>query len=201
MKRALLTLLVLGVVIGDTLAWNSASATFYGNHDYNGDMDSVSDGTCSCKKTQMYGICYNNWCFESITDPNMVAAINTQGSSNTRMCGLCAKIRCITGKYRGMSGSEFGADNICYDSNKEITVQITDSCPEIHRNPTNHKYCNMSFRHFDLSFWAFGHLAPHKFGVIDIQYEFVSCPVDLLSSFGVVAKKCCGGYQTCEVEL
>jgi hypothetical protein len=71
----------------------------------------------------------------------------------------------------------------------------------VHKNPNNQKYCNMAFRHFDLSFWAFAHLAPHQFGVIDIEYEFVSCPSDVTKSFGVQPQQCCNGHQTCEVDL
>lgn len=168
--------------------WKTGSATFYGNKEYNGDQDDISDGTCACWKAWKYNICYNDWCFESIKDPKMIGAINTPGSENTAFCGICVELKCTTGRYRGLDWSEFGKDNVCYNNNP-IIIQITDSCPEIHRNPTNKKYCNISHRHFDLSFWAFGKLADHKFGVIDINYKFVDCPPsDLL---GTTSKHCC----------
>jgi hypothetical protein len=177
--------------------WRTASSTFYGNNEYNGDRDKITDGTCSCAKARTYGICYNNWCFESIGNPKMVTAINTPRSDNTRMCGKCVRLRCVSGRYRGLPWSEFGEDDICYSREREITLQITDSCPEIHRNPSNKKFCNMAHRHFDMSFWAFGLLAPHKYGVIDIEYRFVNCPKNLPKTIGTVNNTCCKEGTKC----
>lgn len=179
--------------------WKTASATFYGNREYNGDQDAITDGTCACWKASKYGICYNNWCFQSITDPKMVGAINTKGSENTHLCGICVEIKCTSGRYRGLDWSEFGSDKVCYNENDSIIIQITDSCPEIHRNPNNAKYCSVAHRHFDLSFWAFGKLAEHKWGVIDINYKFVDCPSQ--DKLGTKSQECCKGLNCVEVKF
>lgn len=180
--------------------WKPASITFYGNKVYNNDPYPLSDGSCSCKKAKMYGICYNNWCFDTINDPRMVAAINTPGTENTKICGRCVEMKCSSGRYRGKAGSEFGAPNVCYDMKKSIILQITDSCPEGHRNPNNKKYCSMKHTHFDISFWAFGLIAPHKYGVIDIDYKFVECPKRPRQVLGVVNNTCCGYGRECLYE-
>lgn len=177
--------------------WKPASITFYGNADYNNDPYALTDGTCSCKKAKLYGICYNNWCFDSIGGPKLVAAINTRGIGNTVMCGKCVEIKCTVGRYRGLSWSEFGSTNVCFDMKKRVVLQITDSCPEGHKNPNNIKYCDIKHRHFDVSFWAFAYIAPHKFGVVDIDYRFVKCPQDLKKSLGVVNNTCCRNGAKC----
>lgn len=177
--------------------WSPASLTFYGNAAYNNDKDSIHSGTCSCIKARAYNICYNNWCFESISDPRMITAINTHGSQNTVNCGKCVEIKCDVGRYRGTPSSEFGASNVCYNMTKSIIVQITDSCPEIHRNPNNRKYCNASFVHFDLSFWAFAYVANHKYGVVDAKYRYVKCPTNVKKTFGVVNNSCCTQGRQC----
>lgn len=174
--------------------WKIASATFYGNAKYNGDVYDLSDGTCSCKKAKNYGVCYNNWCFSSVKDRSKVGAINTAGSSNTRLCGKCVAMKCSVGKYRGTKTSEFGSFNVCRDMKKIIVIQITDSCPEKHQNQNNAKFCDKRNTHFDLSFWAFGILAPHEQGVIDVAYNFVTCPSNITS--GVLSESCCKG-RTC----
>jgi hypothetical protein len=56
----LLLLIVLACSFGTVAPWESTSVTFYGNHEYNGDKDKITDGTCSCHKAYKYGICYNN---------------------------------------------------------------------------------------------------------------------------------------------
>lgn len=178
--------------------WRKTSLTFYGNKAYNGDIYELTDGTCSCLKAKKYGICYNNWCFDKIINKAMVAAINTAGNSNTKMCGKCVEMRCTKGRYRGLSNSQFGMPNVCFNMNKTIVVQITDSCPESHSNPSNKMFCNISHTHFDLSFWAFGLLAPHKYGVIDAMYRFVPCTQKI-----TVAKRCCDKtfpHKMCELE-
>lgn len=177
--------------------WSPASVTFYGNKAYNNDPYPLMDGTCSCKKARMYGICYNNWCFESIANSKMVAAINTRNYTNTNMCGRCVEMKCTTGKYRGRQWSEFGSTNVCHDMKKRIIVQITDSCPEGHPNPSNKKFCSIKHTHFDLSFWAFALVAPHQYGVVDVDYRFVKCPVNLKKIIGVVNNTCCASGRQC----
>lgn len=183
------------VSLGNEEDWREASLTFYGNHDYNGDKDKLSDGTCSCAKAKAYGICYNNWCFDTIVNKSMVTAINTAGNNNTRLCGKCVEIRCVQGRYRGLDGAMYGRKSVCYDTNKSIIVQITDSCPELHPNPTNRVFCNITHRHFDLSFWAFGLLAPHKYGVVDAKFRFVPCTQE-----GTTNRHCCDSdsKEVCE---
>lgn len=179
------------------MAWKIGSVTFYGNKNYNQDPYTLNDGTCSCYKAKKYGICYRNWCFQDISQPQMVAAINTPGLSNTRMCGRCVVMKCVRGKYRGLDWSEFGKQNVCRDFTRIITVQITDSCPEAHRNPSNKKFCSNRLRHFDLSFWAFRQLADPKYGVLDIEFKFVKCPPNIKASFGVESNVCCNITHTC----
>ena len=180
--------------------WKTGSVTFYGNAmaPYY-DPYPLAIGTCSCQKARDYNICYNNWCFDSISDPKMVGAAATPGLENTRLCGKCVEIRCAPGKYRGLSYSEFGSPNVCYSSKgKSIVITIVDSCPAGHSNPSNKKYCNYyQSMHFDLAYWAFKNLADPKFGVVDVDYRFVNCPVDKMKAFGVKQNTCCNGNRQC----
>ena len=180
--------------------WKTASVTFYGDPTppWN-DPYKLSEGTCSCRKARDYGICYNNACFEYISDPKMVGAAATPGLENTRLCGKCVEIRCVPGKYRGLSWSEFGSPNVCYRSRgKSIVIQITDSCPSGHANPSNKKYCNYySSMHFDLAFSAFVKLAPRKYGVVDAEYRFVDCPYDKQRVLGTKWSQCCNKARHC----
>ena len=98
----------------------------------------------------------------------LVAAINTPGISNTDQCGVCYSVSCMDGPTRGLPGSEF-ADSGCISS-KSITVMITDSCPCDHDNPDNQKWCCGDRTHLDLSHTAFGLIANHSKGVVDIKY-------------------------------
>jgi hypothetical protein len=180
--------------------WNPGSVTFYSNPNppWN-DPYKLDDGSCSCKKARDYGICYNNACFDYINEPKMVGAAATPGIENTRFCGKCVEIRCVPGKYRGLTWSEFGNPNVCYSpKGKSIVVQITDSCPSGHANPSNKKYCNyFKSMHFDIAFSAFGKLAPHKYGVIDVDYRYVNCPWDQQKRFGTKWSKCCDKAKQC----
>lgn len=47
---------------------------------------------------------------------------------------------------------------------------ITDSCPCDHDNPDNQKWCCGDKTHLDLSHSAFGLIADHTKGVVDIKY-------------------------------
>jgi hypothetical protein len=171
-----------------------ATATYYGN----GDGYPLEMGTCSCQKARDYNICYNNRCFETMNDPKMVAAINTPGMENTRLCGKCVKVRCVKGKNRGLVSSKHDWRDPCYDSKKTITVTITDSCPTIHPNPSNAVHCNYHMQsHIDLSFWAFTKLADKEFGIIDIEYKFVPCPLNSERVLGTKWSNCCDGKRRC----
>jgi len=191
----LILLLFIITTISYTESWRTGSVTFYGNKKFNDDPYTLLDGTCSCYKAKKYGICYANWCFDNIEEPYMVGAINTKGISNTRLCGKCVVMKCKAGRYRGYVWSEFGNENVCYNMSKTIIIQITDSCPEYHDNPSNKKFCNSRIHHFDLSFWAFKKLAPSRFGVIDIEFRFVKCPHKITQAFGVKSSYCCNMTQ------
>lgn len=102
----------------------------------------------------------------------MVAAMNTAGLNNTDECGTCYAVSCIDGPTRGLPGSEF-TDSGCI-SNKSITVMITDSCPCDHANPNNKKWCCGDTTHMDLSYMAFGMIANHSKGVVDMKWERLS---------------------------
>lgn len=188
---------MLSLIFPSYIAWKTGSVTFYGNKEYNKDPYTLAEGTCSCFKAKAYGICYRDWCFKRIVQPRMVAAINTPGMSNTRLCGKCVLMKCKQGKYRGLDWSEFGKLNVCKNLGKTILVQITDSCPEAHSNPSNKKFCNSRLRHFDLSFWAFEKLVEPKYGVFDIDFMFVDCPKNIKEAFGVDHGTCCNMTHTC----
>ena len=74
----------------------------------------------------------------------------------------------MNGPTRGLPGSEF-EDSGCI-SDQTITVMITDSCPCDHDNPDNQKWCCGDKTHLDLSHSAFGLIANHSKGVVDIKY-------------------------------
>lgn len=189
----LLLLLCHGAIMGS--AWKTgASATFYGN----GDGYAIHEGTCSCQKARSYGICYNDQCFEYIQNPSMVAAINTPGMENTRLCGKCVEVRCVAGRNRGTKSSLHDWRNPCYEAQKTIVVAITDSCPTNHPNPSNAVNCNYyAHSHLDLSYWAFRQLADPNYGIIDVQYRFVPCPTASEAKLGTKFSKCCDGKRQC----
>lgn len=116
----------------------------------------------------------------------MVAAINTAGLNNTDECGTCYAVSCVHGPTRGLPGSQF-QDSGCI-SDKSITVMITDSCPCDHANPDNKKWCCGDTTHLDLSYMAFGLIANHSKGVVDIKFEkLASCEA---SEHGVNTQTC-----------
>lgn len=105
----------------------------------------------------------------------MVAAINTPGLNNTDQCGTCYAVSCVNGPTRGLPGSQL-PDSGCISS-KPITVMITDSCPCDHANPDNQKWCCGDTTHLDLSHMAFGMIADHSKGVVDLKIQKLdSCP-------------------------
>lgn len=168
-------------------------ATFYGA----GDGFTLNDGSCACHKQNVESSwlnsrCESGFCFDYIGSPRpspgsgMVAAINTAGLNNTDECGTCYAVSCVNGPTRGLPGSEF-RDSGCI-SDKSITVMITDSCPCDHANPDNKKWCCGDTTHLDLSFMAFGSIANHSKGVVDIKFEkLASCEA---SEHGVNTQTC-----------
>lgn len=48
---------------------------------------------------------------------------------------------------------------------------ITDSCPCDHANPDNQKWCCGDTTHLDLSHTAFGMIADHSKGVVDLRIQ------------------------------
>ena len=99
----------------------------------------------------------------------MVAAINTPGLNNTDQCGTCYAITCVAGPTRGLPASKL-PDAGCI-SDKPVTVMITDSCPCDHANPDNKKWCCGDTTHLDLSHTAFGMIADHSKGVVDLRIQ------------------------------
>jgi len=92
-------------------------------------------------------------------------------------CGVCYDVTCVDGPTRGAPGAEF-PDSGCV-SNQTISVMITDSCPCDHANKSNKKWCCGDMTHLDLSYKAFGLIADHDKGVVNIMYEqlpFCSAP-------------------------
>lgn len=156
-------------------------ATFYGK----GDGFTLNDGSCACHKRWgwLSNRCESGHCFDYIGSPlpadgdGLVAAINTPGLSNTGQCGVCYDVTCVDGPTRGAPGAEF-PDSGCV-SNQTISVMITDSCPCEHANKSNKKWCCGDMTHLDLSYKAFGLIADHDKGVVNIMYEqlpFCSAP-------------------------
>ncbi|KAL3141565.1 hypothetical protein ABBQ32_004810 [Trebouxia sp. C0010 RCD-2024] len=157
-------------------------ATFYGN----GDGFTLNDGSCACHKqdvrsTWLNSRCEKGFCFDYIGSPQptaghgLVAAINTPGLNNTDQCGTCYAVTCVNGPTRGLPGSLL-PDSGCI-SDKPVTVMITDSCPCDHANPDNQKWCCGDTAHLDLSHTAFGMIADHSKGVVDLRIQKLdSCP-------------------------
>ncbi|KAL0025510.1 hypothetical protein WJX77_007686 [Trebouxia sp. C0004] len=147
-------------------------ATFYGK----GDGFTLNDGSCACHKRWgwLSNRCESGHCFDYIGSPlpadgdGLVAAINTPGLSNTGQCGVCYDMTCVDGPTRGAPGAEF-PDSGCV-SNQTISVMITDSCPCAHANKSNKKWCCGDMTHLDLSYKAFGLIADHDKGVVNIMY-------------------------------
>lgn len=116
----------------------------------------------------------------------LVAAINTPGLNNTDQCGTCYLITCVDGPTRGLPDSKL-PDSGCI-SDKPITVMITDSCPCDHANPDNKKWCCGDTTHLDLSHTAFGMIADHSKGVVDLRIQKLDfCPA---AEHGVNTETC-----------
>lgn len=171
-------LLLLGLLhLGATTAVQLGRATFYGGVD---SEYTLNDGSCAChKRGGFLNPCSSQFCFDYIGEKQpgrgagLVAAINTPGIRNTDQCGACYQVSCVDGPTRGLPTSSEGRTNTGCSSNGTITVMITDSCPCNHENASNQKWCCGDTQHFDLSYSAFGALADHNAGVIDLQYERV----------------------------
>lgn len=82
---------------------------------------------------------------------------------------MCYDVTCVDGPTRGTPDAEF-PDSGCI-SNQTISVMITDSCPCEHANKSNKKWCCGDMTHLDLSYAAFGLIADHDKGVVNIMYE------------------------------
>jgi len=153
----MLVLMTLGSAMFAANGWSDGRATFYGA----GDGYSIHKGSC-LKGTINY--------------PYHVTALNTGASGKYphHKCGECYEVKCFDGPTRGNDWSRFPGPSACKNENV-IKVEVTDSCPCNHPNPSNHKWCCGDKFHFDLSWAAFEKIAQKSMGVIDVKYRHVGC--------------------------
>ena len=137
----------------DKTGWTKGRMTFYGKDGY-----SIHDGACH------YG---------GIPYPYYVAALSDwwpeyrNGAYEHNKCGHCFEIQCDP-RGRGYCRGD--------RLNASIIVRVTDRCPCHHENPSNKRWCCGDEPHFDVSHEAFGELASHVGGWVNLQWREIQCP-------------------------
>lgn len=154
--------------------WSPASATCYGPTDqFKSDW---STGTGRCWSSESYRP--DIPCFDSISPPSYIAAVNTRGMSYTKTIGTCLLVTCINGPTRGLPYSKYPWPG-CKSGNTSVLVQITDSCPS-EQNESNMQVCASdplnAPRHLDLAIPAFTQIAEESAGIVDVLYSQIECP-------------------------
>lgn len=154
--------------------WTPGSGTWYSSNDQF-QSDWVT-GTGRCWGPSSYRP--DIPCFDSISYPYHIAAVNTRGMTYTQTIGTCVAVTCVNGPIRGLPYSKYPWPG-CLGGNNSVLVQISDSCPG-NQNESNQQNCAnnplTAPRHFDLSEPAFGLIGDTKAGTIDVLYQQVPCP-------------------------
>jgi hypothetical protein len=86
----------------------------------------------------------------------MTTALSSALFDNGYMCGACFQITCV-------------GDPNCYSNS--IVVTATNLCPQ----GSYSGVCDYPQQHFDLSQPAFAQIAPSGVGLVNVQYQRVSC--------------------------
>ena len=172
----LATVLAFGNTTAQLSAWTNGKATWYGvNDQFQSDW---STGTGKCWGPSSYRP--DIPCFDSISYPYHIAAVNTRGMTYTQTIGTCVIVTCVNGPIRGLPYSKYPWPG-CLAGNNSVLVQISDSCPGS-MNESNQQNCAdnplTAPRHFDLSEPAFGLIGDTQAGTIDVLYQQVPCPAE-----------------------
>ncbi len=157
-----------------TSAWLPARSTNYGISDqFQSDW---STGTGRCWGPDSYRP--DIPCFDSISPPSQIAAVNTRAMTYTQTIGTCILVTCVNGPTRGLPYSTYPWPG-CKPGNSSVLVQITDSCL-CDQNPSNTINCCQNplpqGRHLDLSTPAFTQIAEESAGIVDVLYQQITCP-------------------------
>ena len=139
---------------------------------------SYASGTCRCWGASSYRP--NIPCFDSISSPQFIAAVDTRAMTYTSTCSVCLAVACINGVTRGLPYSQYPYPG-CKPGNKSVIVTVTDTC-SCGQNASNDRWCcqdkNRGIRHLDISTPAFKEIADEDAGVIDVLIQQIDCPDD-----------------------
>lgn len=160
--------------LAQTSSWAAGVSTAYGPTDSLHSDYNTGTGFCWTEDSYRPDIP----CFDSISSPNYISAVNTQGMTYTQTIGTCIVVTCVNGPTRGLPYSTYPYPG-CLPGNNSVLVQITDSCP-CSQGPSNAiNCCNnplSSPRHLDLSTTAFTQIAEESAGIVDVLYQQINCP-------------------------
>lgn len=175
--RSMSLLLAVFILLGNRVRaaeWQNGRATNYGPTDQF--KTEWSTGTCKCWGADSYR--EKVPCFDEISNPSHIAAVDTGGMRYTGTCGTCLLITCVDGPTRGLPYSTFPYGG-CRPGAPAVMVQVTDSCP-CEQNESNDRWCcqdtKRGVRHIDMATPAFASIAQEEVGVIDILFQQVPCP-------------------------
>ena len=160
--------------LAQTTQWSPATCTNYGPSDVFKSDWNTGTGKCWSEASYRPDIP----CFDSISPPSYIAAVNTRGMSYTKTIGTCLLVTCVNGPTRGLSYSKYPWPG-CKSGNTSVLVQITDSCPS-DQNESNMQVCAAdplnAARHLDLATPAFLQIAEESAGIVDVLYQQIDCP-------------------------
>ena len=172
-KAALFVLVICGGATANPGSFLPARSTNYGITDQYSSDWSTGSGRCWGPDSYRSDIP----CFDSISPPSYISAVNTRGMTYTMTIGTCILVTCVNGPTRGLPYSTYPYPG-CKAGNNSVLVQITDSCPCL-QNPSNAiNCCTDPFvqRHLDLATPAFTQIAEESAGIVDVLYQQIDCP-------------------------